>query len=84
MSDRSGAPRFRFGQNTLFEEAAMKAFILAVVVAVAVAIGAAWLLQTQQRSVAEAFTTEAVRVGDPGSNLVGPWSNTNTDHPGAT
>lgn len=52
------------------EIAPMKAFLSAVVVAVIVAIGAAWVLNTQQKTVAQAFVTDGVRVGDPGHNLI--------------
>jgi hypothetical protein len=53
----------------------MRAFVFAVIAAMVVAVGAAWMLNTQQKAVWEAFTTSAVRVGDPGHNLVGPWEN---------
>jgi hypothetical protein len=49
----------------------MKAFISAVIVAAALAVGASYLLATQQRSSATAFTTSSARVGDPGENLIG-------------
>jgi hypothetical protein len=54
----------------------MKAFLLAVIVAVGGAVGAAWWLNTEMQStVANAFTTEGARVSDPGANLVGEsWS----------
>jgi hypothetical protein len=50
----------------------MRAFVFAFIAAMVVAAGAAWILNTQQKAVWEAFTTSAVRVGDPGHNLVGP------------
>jgi hypothetical protein len=49
----------------------MKAFLAAVIVAVALASGAAYVLNTQQTTVAQAFVTDGVRVGDPGHNLTG-------------
>jgi hypothetical protein len=49
----------------------MKAFLAAVIVAVAVAAGASFVLNTQQKTVAQAFATDGARVGDPGSNLTG-------------
>jgi hypothetical protein len=49
----------------------MKAFLTSVIVAVAVAAGAAVVLNTQQKTVAQAFATDGARVGDPGSNLIG-------------
>ena len=49
----------------------MKAFLIAVIVAGVVAAGAAYVLSTQQKTVAQAFVTDAVRVGDPGHNLTG-------------
>lgn len=50
----------------------MKAFLAAVVVAVALAWGASAVLERnyQQPSHA-AFTTEGARVSDPGTNLIG-------------
>ena len=49
----------------------MKAFVSAVIVAVVLAMGAAYGLNTQQQSSAQAFATTGARVGDPGHNLVG-------------
>jgi hypothetical protein len=49
----------------------MKAFLAAVIVAVAVAAGAAFVLNTQQKTAAQAFVTDGARVGDPGHNLTG-------------
>jgi hypothetical protein len=49
----------------------MKAFLTSVIVAVAVAASAAFVLNTQQKTVAQAFATDGARVGDPGSNLTG-------------
>lgn len=48
----------------------MKAFILAVIAAAVVALAGAWILSTQQRTSAMAFSTESVRIGDPGTNLL--------------
>ena len=50
----------------------MKAFLASLVVAVAVAFGAAYLLEsTWQSTAADAYATSGARVGDPGHNLVG-------------
>jgi hypothetical protein len=50
----------------------VKAFITSIVVALGMAVGAAWLLDaTWQQPASDAFTTSGARVGDPGSNLVG-------------
>ena len=49
----------------------MNAFLAAVIVAVAVAAGSYFVLNTQQKTVAQAFATDGARVGDPGSNLTG-------------
>ena len=49
----------------------MKAFVSAVIVAVVLATGAAYVLNTQQQSSAQAFATSGARVGDPGPHLVG-------------
>ena len=49
----------------------MKAFLSAVVVALVVAVGAAYVLDGSfQRPASEANTSMGVRVGDPGHNLV--------------
>ncbi|MEN9707701.1 MAG: hypothetical protein RIQ68_109 [Pseudomonadota bacterium] len=48
----------------------MKAFISAVIVAVVVAVGAAFVLNTQQQTADKAFATSGARVGDPGHNLI--------------
>jgi len=49
----------------------MKAFLAAVVVAVALAWGAATVLNNNyQTSVHSAFTTEGARVSQPGTNLI--------------
>ncbi|MFD1914228.1 hypothetical protein [Halodurantibacterium flavum] len=49
----------------------MKAFIAAIVVAVAVAAGAAYVLDNRfQMTSPEAFTTEGARPNSPGGNLV--------------
>lgn len=49
----------------------MKAFLAAVVIAVAVAYGAHVVLsQNYQQPSHAAFTTEGARVGDPGDNLI--------------
>lgn len=49
----------------------MKAFLAAVIVAVAVAFGAHYVLDGNfQISAPAAFTTEGARITSPGSNLV--------------
>jgi len=50
----------------------MKAFLAAVVVAVALAWGASMVLNDMyQQPTHAAFTTEGARVSDPGTNLIG-------------
>ncbi|MDB5569339.1 MAG: hypothetical protein JWN93_522 [Hyphomicrobiales bacterium] len=49
----------------------MKAFAAAVVFAIVAAVVAQFALNTQQRAAWTAFSTDSVRVGDPGHNLVG-------------
>lgn len=49
---------------------AMKAFLFAVVGALAVAGLGAWLLPMAQTDSAVKFTTESVRLGEPGHNLL--------------
>ena len=49
----------------------MKAFLAAVVVAVALAYGASVVLERNyQTSVHSAFTTEGARITSPGTNLI--------------
>ncbi len=49
----------------------MKSFVAAAVVAIVIAIAAAYLLDGSFQTPAyQAFTTEGVRLGDPGTNLV--------------
>ena len=49
----------------------MKAFLAAVVVAVAVTVGAAYVLDANyQMTAPDKFTTEGVRITSPGENLV--------------
>jgi hypothetical protein len=55
----------------------MKVFLAALLFAAIVAVGVSLLLNTIQTPSYVAFTTEGVRVGDPGNNLVGPnWNGT--------
>jgi hypothetical protein len=55
----------------------MKAFLAALLFAAIVAVGVSILLNTIQQPSYVAFTTDGVRVGDPGNNLVGPnWNGT--------
>ncbi len=48
----------------------MNAFLSAVAVAVILAVGASFVLNTQQQTAANAFSTSGARVGDPGHNLI--------------
>ncbi len=48
----------------------MKAFVAAVIFAVIAAVGAAYVLDTEQRDSSVAFTTSGARVSDPGHNLI--------------
>jgi hypothetical protein len=50
----------------------MKAFVTALLFAAIVAVGVSLLLNAIQQPSSVAFTTEGVRVGDPGHNLIGP------------
>ena len=50
----------------------MKVFLAAVLFAVIAAVGVSIFLNSIQRPSYAAFTTGGARVGDPGSNLVGP------------
>jgi hypothetical protein len=51
----------------------MKAFVAAVIVAIAVAVASWFGLATQQQPASEAFAIDATtRVGNPGHNLIVP------------
>ena len=50
----------------------MRAFVASVVVALGLAVVVAIGLDSAQTSAFRAFSTEGVRVADPGQNLVGP------------
>jgi hypothetical protein len=50
----------------------MKVFIVAVVFAVVAAFCASMVLNGVQMASYTAFATSGARVGDPGTNLVGP------------
>lgn len=53
----------------------MKAFLVAVVVAVALGVVAGVLLSSENLTAYEAYSTSGARVSDPGHNLVGEnWS----------
>ena len=58
-----GAPGSEEGQI-------MQAFLLALAASFAIALGAAAILATQQRTSADVYSTESTRVGDPGGNLI--------------
>jgi hypothetical protein len=56
----------------------MRAFLASVVVSIVIAIGAAFVLNADNRPAYEAFSTSGARVADPGHNLVGDrWSGLN-------
>jgi len=53
----------------------VKAFLAAVAAVVVLGLAAALVLSLAQRPAYQVFATQATRVGDPGSNLVGGhWS----------
>lgn len=49
----------------------MKAFLTAVIVSAGLAVGAFFVLNTQQQTADQAFATSGARVGNPGHNLTG-------------
>jgi hypothetical protein len=49
----------------------MKSFLAAVLFAAVGAVVAANVLENQQTSASQAFSTTGARVGDPGHNLIG-------------
>ena len=53
----------------------MKVILASVLIAIAIGIAAAFVLNNTQRTAYEVYSTQSVRVGDPGHNLVGEnWS----------
>lgn len=53
----------------------MKTVLGGIFVAIFLAVVAGYLLPRAQEPAHRAFSTQSVRVGDPGTNLVGPtWS----------
>lgn len=62
----------------------MKALLTGIVVAIVLAVGAGYFLTSESRLAWQAYSTNSVRVGDPGSNLVGPrWTGENQVAPEA-
>ena len=53
----------------------MKVILASVLIAIAIGVAAAFILNTTQRPAYQVYATQSVRVGDPGHNLVGEnWS----------
>ena len=53
----------------------MKAFIAAIIAAVALGVLAMFALTSNQKFAYQAFATSGARVSEPGTNLVGPrWN----------
>ena len=50
----------------------MRSFVAALAFAIVAAVGVAMILNSFQESSSVAFTTSGARVGDPGTNLIGP------------
>ena len=62
----------------------MKIILASLLAAVIIAVGAAYVLDAEQRPAYEAFTTSGARVGDPGHNLVGDkWDGRGQDQQSA-
>ena len=49
----------------------MRMILTGIVLAIAVAVGAGYVLRAQQEPAWQVFSSESTRVGDPGNNLVG-------------
>lgn len=49
----------------------MGVILTGVVVAIAIAIGAGYVLPREQKQAWQVYSTTSTRVGDPGENLVG-------------
>jgi hypothetical protein len=53
----------------------MGMILAGIVVAIAIAVGAGYLMNVEQTPSWQAYSTSSTRVGDPGHNLVGPaWT----------
>ncbi len=53
----------------------MKAFLVAVIAAIALGVAAMYALTSNQTFAYQAFATSGARVSEPGTNLVGPrWN----------
>lgn len=53
----------------------MGVILTAIIVAVAIAIGAGYFMSAEQKLAWQAYSSSSTRVGDPGHNLVGPgWT----------
>ena len=50
----------------------MPMILTGIVVAIAIAIGAGYLMRSEQEPSWRVYSTDSTRVGDPGHNLVGP------------
>lgn len=62
----------------------MGLILAGIVIAVAISIGAGFILRGEQEPAWEVYSTTSARVGDPGQNLVGPdWSGEPTGTPAA-
>jgi hypothetical protein len=57
----------------------MGVILMGIVVAVAIAIGAGYILPQEQKQAWQVYSTTSTRVGDPGENLVGSgWTGEST------
>ena len=62
----------------------MKVILLSAVAALVIAFAASFVLNREQEPAYQAFTGSGARLGEPGSNLVGPdWNGLNTQTPTA-
>ncbi|GJD48738.1 hypothetical protein OPKNFCMD_1462 [Methylobacterium crusticola] len=61
----------------------MRAFVVAVAMAVVLAVAASFVLGESQRFAYQAFATSGARVSNPGTNLVGPRWTGDIKEPGA-
>lgn len=49
----------------------MGVILMSIIVAIAIAIGAGYVLPKDQKQAWQVYSTTSTRVGDPGENLVG-------------
>lgn len=60
------------GVSTEEGDGGVPIILTGIAVAIAIAIGAGYLMRSEQEPAWQVYSTDSTRVGDPGHNLVGP------------